>query len=58
MRKLFVPTIAAAAVFAGSAVALAGSGSGDAPAQKTVKAKKRSPRRWSSPGASTRSSRS
>jgi transforming growth factor-beta-induced protein len=40
MRKIFVPTIATVAVFAGSAVALAGSGSGDAPAQKTAKPKK------------------
>jgi uncharacterized surface protein with fasciclin (FAS1) repeats len=40
MRKLLVPTIAAAAVFAGSSVALAGSGSaGDAPAQKAPKPK-------------------
>jgi transforming growth factor-beta-induced protein len=41
MRKLFVPTIAAVAVFAGSAVALAGGGSADdAPAQEAVKPKK------------------
>ena len=41
MRKLFVPTIAAAAVLAGSGVALAGGGSADdAPAQKTAKPKK------------------
>jgi uncharacterized surface protein with fasciclin (FAS1) repeats len=41
MRKLFVPTLAAVAVFAGSAVALAGGGSADdTPAQKAVKSKK------------------
>ena len=40
MRKLFIPAIATAAVFAGSAVALAGGGSADdAPAQKAVKSK-------------------
>jgi uncharacterized surface protein with fasciclin (FAS1) repeats len=41
MRKLFVPTIATVAVFAGSAVALAGGGSAnDAPAQTAAKPKK------------------
>jgi uncharacterized surface protein with fasciclin (FAS1) repeats len=41
MRKLFLPVIAAAAVFAGSAVALAGGGGADgAPDQKVVKPKK------------------
>ena len=41
MRKLFIPTAAAVAVFAGSAVALAGGGGADdAPAQKAVKPKK------------------
>jgi transforming growth factor-beta-induced protein len=40
MRKLFVPTIAAAALFAGSTVALAGGSADDAPAQNAVKSKK------------------